>query len=249
MTGTSITKADWETVKRFFSQHPKTIKALYQDSVSKILRTFIRFKSTIVALGKELGQGAFGVVNYAQDEQNREFAVKTENGEINQSDIEELFIAQDLDYAYGITDHQVGTKKEKFKLLKYLDGVDLAFEIYDKYKYFNDHKMEKLNKLTYVQRLIIAIKVCLRLKELQKHRIIHADLKPENIKVKVNGNNIEVYLMDFGFSMRLPSGSTTKIDGCKGTPGYIAPEIYNQAFPSYSQMIFSFESDIYAIGA
>lgn len=50
--------------------------------------------------------------------------------------------------------------------------------------------------------------------------IIHNDLKPENIKVKLNNGKAKVYICDFGFAT---TNESTILN--KGTPPYYAPEI------------------------
>lgn len=63
--------------------------------------------------------------------------------------------------------------------------------------------------------------ICSVLIECHKNRIIHRDIKEDNIFVTVNGM---FKLGDFGVSKKLIDSSRT--ESLKGTPIYIAPEVY-----------------------
>ena len=59
---------------------------------------------------------------------------------------------------------------------------------------------------------------------LHTNRIIHRDMKPQNILVSANG---AVKLCDFGFA-RAMSSSTLVVTSIKGTPLYMAPELVQE---------------------
>ncbi len=69
--------------------------------------------------------------------------------------------------------------------------------------------------------------------------IIHRDIKPQNALVDAHGR---VKLTDFGVAYRAGDTRLTQVGYAVGTPGYIAPEILNGAYPSAL-------TDIYAVGA
>ncbi len=59
---------------------------------------------------------------------------------------------------------------------------------------------------------------------LHSNRIIHRDMKPQNVLIGANGT---VKLCDFGFA-RAMSTNTMVLTSIKGTPLYMAPELVQE---------------------
>ncbi|KAI3432453.1 hypothetical protein D9Q98_004003 [Chlorella vulgaris] len=77
---------------------------------------------------------------------------------------------------------------------------------------------------------------------LHSNRIIHRDMKPQNILISANGT---VKLCDFGFA-RLMSTNTLVVTSIKGTPLYMAPELvqeqpYNHTVDLWSLGVILYE--------
>ena len=70
----------------------------------------------------------------------------------------------------------------------------------------------------------VAAQLAAALHYLHRHRVMHRDMKPQNVLVSSNG---VIKLADFGFARALAS-STALLTSIKGTPLYMAPEIYEQ---------------------
>jgi fused-like protein len=67
----------------------------------------------------------------------------------------------------------------------------------------------------------IAVQLVSALHYLHSNRIIHRDMKPQNILLGANGT---VKLCDFGFA-RIMSAHTVMLRSIKGTPLYMSPEL------------------------
>ena len=65
---------------------------------------------------------------------------------------------------------------------------------------------------------------------LHTHRVIHRDMKPQNVLL---GANSRVMLCDFGFA-RAMSQQTTVLTSIKGTPLYMAPRDEPDTLPKAS---------------
>lgn len=75
---------------------------------------------------------------------------------------------------------------------------------------------------------------------LHTNRVIHRDMKPQNILIGANG---VVKLCDFGFA-RAMSSNTMVLTSIKGTPLYMAPELvqeqpYNHTVRTVHGLVFS----------
>ena len=72
--------------------------------------------------------------------------------------------------------------------------------------------------------------------------VIHRDVKPGNIFVLPEGN---VKLMDFGFAIIQSASALTSVDTVVGSPGYIAPELFEGKTADARSDIFSFGVVLY----
>ena len=75
------------------------------------------------------------------------------------------------------------------------------------------------------------------LQYLHSNRIIHRDMKPQNILLSADGT---VKLCDFGFA-RSMSAATNMVTSVKGTPLYMAPEVVQQ-------QPYDFRADLWSLG-
>ena len=66
-----------------------------------------------------------------------------------------------------------------------------------------------------IERLNLAIDLCLEVKKIQDNLIIHGDIKPSNIMIDASGG---LKLVDFGIR------NFHRLYGSYGTPGFLAPE-------------------------
>lgn len=97
---------------------------------------------------------------------------------------------------------------------KYIDSTELCLCM----NYIEGENLKDIkNKLNYEEKLDILIQLSKIVKELHKVRIIHCDIKPENIIY----NRGKIYIIDFGSAML----DGEKVEYIQGSKNYSAPEI------------------------
>ncbi len=99
-----------------------------------------------------------------------------------------------------------------FLVMEYIDGETLR------------RRMER--PLSLAELLSIASQCAEGLAAAEQHRIVHCDIKPENVMLTKAG---QVKILDFGVAKRLPRGDSDSTDDIGkltgGTPAYMAPEV------------------------
>jgi len=93
--------------------------------------------------------------------------------------------------------------------------------------------------------------LCVAVNYLHANGIVHRDIKPSNLLLDKDKN---IKLADFGSAVRISDspGDHNKATQHRGTPGYMAPELFQsiEDNPNYDiTLIFSTAIDIYAMGA
>lgn len=107
-----------------------------------------------------------------------------------------------------------------FYAMEYLEGLDL------------DDIVKRFGPLPPGRVIHVLRQVCGSLAEAHKAGLIHRDIKPANIFLCNRGGIPDfVKVLDFGLAKQAGSGSQqlTMANAISGTPGYISPEIVNQA--------------------
>lgn len=181
-----------------------------------------------------LGRGAYGVVFLAHDNNlGRDVALKVldipegSDEEETQRHIDmfqrEARAAASLIHPNIVTVYDISRTHDKhFITMEFVEGVPLTDII--------------TGPLPEEQVLSISRQVLWALEYAHEHGVIHRDVKPGNIFVLPDG---DVRLMDFGLAI-IQSGSTlTLTDTVVGTPGYIAPEVFEGETADARTDIFS----------
>ncbi len=187
-----------------------------------------------------LGNGGFGAVYKAQDEQfgNRPVAVK----EMNRGGLTPLEIAGAADAFKrealllaklkhpslpGIYDHFTEAGRW-YLVMDYIEGETL------------EARFDRLGRLRVEEVLQIGMQLCEVLGYLHRCQppVIFRDVKPANIIVSPQGR---IYLIDFGLA-RLFDPAQSKNSSPFGSPGYAAPEQYDSPQTTV-------RADIYSLGA
>ena len=189
---------------------------------------------------KKLGQGGMGSVYLARHETLGVFrAVKVlsgslyiRGGEFIRRFIQEAKIACSINHPNIVNVLDVGDDKERnfcYIIMEYVDGGTVRDVL---------HKTPRLSE---VDALIIAEAVAEALQAAAEQKIVHRDIKPDNIMLTRRG---EVKLADLGIAKNTDDNvQLTKSHVMMGTPAYLAPE---QAQDAHSVDV---RADIYSLGA
>ena len=162
-----------------------------------------------------LGQGGFGIVYLAQDDQlNRPVAVKVPHATlISKPEDAEMYLTEartvaNLDHPGIVTVHDVGSTQECpcYVVSKYIEGTDLAKKI-------------KATRLKYREAAELVVTVADALHYAHKQGLVHRDVKPGNILIGKDG---QPYVVDFGLALR--EENIGKGPKYAGTPAYMSPE-------------------------
>jgi serine/threonine protein kinase len=233
---------EWIEAENYFKKNPQQNK-LKKDGVN-FRHSYIKIDNQIYKIDSQLGEGSFGKVKKGRNAQDQEVAIKIQglNFELIQNEED---ILNELGCLIGSFDQHFKdakpfrnnnnnflTNRKHYTVMSFIKGDNLNDKLSD----------DIFGRLTYIQKLIIALRICKTIQFLHSNHIIHCDIKPQNIKIEMKNDNIRVHLLDFGLSKILASGEQYRIENMiAGTTGYIAPEIY-------SNRQYSFKSDIYALG-
>ena len=114
-----------------------------------------------------------------------------------------------------------------YLVLDLMNGGDLRYHL------------NKFGRISEFETKFIVCCIILSLEYIHSNRIIHKDLKPENLIFDQEGY---IHLSDFGISKKIPENlDYIKDNDTSGTPGYTAPEILcNQNY--------NFSSDYFSLG-
>lgn len=253
----NVSREQWEIAQTYFANH-SSAKKLAKSRKEAGHFSFIQVEGNIYAIANThvtayLGKGGFAKVKLAENSDGVNFAVKIEGKGIDRRSLKEIAAMKILGKHVGAMERELTnvknfwnkeqdkkpllTRKVSYKIVALEQGKDLF-----------DLLHHNANPLSSIQKIQIAIKICQALRHIHELGVIHADIKPDNILVNITENDIEIAILDFGFSIILPKDQMVIKNEPKGTHGFIAPEIYNKDAPKTSLCEFSFASDIYALG-
>ncbi|MBI4864675.1 MAG: serine/threonine protein kinase [Candidatus Riflebacteria bacterium] len=192
-----------------------------------------KFTREYQILGK-LGEGGMGHVFLAQQlSLQRQVAIKfmTTDGLLGKEDSVNRFTREartlaELHHPNILQIYDVGVEDERLYLvLEYVPGESVR------------DRLERVGKLPVAEAVAIALDVGQGLNYAHHHKIIHRDVKPENVLLSESG---VVKLLDFGLAKAMGECTgLTKAGVILGTPAYMAPEQIIGKPPSRSWDIFA----------
>ena len=243
VSGTTLRNVH-EEIKHFISGGSRNLSAAGEISPAEPSLVPV---TELYSLGSKLGDGGQGVVFGAGDfGLQREVAVKRLRPEFNSSEtarrefIQEARLTASLDHPAIIPIYNLCTDEEGGLSLamKKLNGISLKKYLALTNERYRNGGIENFDEETALaKRISLFIKVCEAISYVHSKKVIHCDLKPENIMFGEYG---EVYVVDWGIARRLdqPHEDNGKI---MGTPRYTSPENLNREKCDD-------RSDIYSLG-
>ena len=164
---------------------------------------------------KVLGEGGFGLVYLARDEQlQRLVAIKVPHTRLiteftnAEAYLTEARTVAKLDHPHIVPVFDIGSSETYpcFIVSKYIDGTDLAARL-------------KQAPLPLIEAVTLVATVAEALDHAHKQGLVHRDIKPGNILLDHEGNP---FVADFGLALR--EQDVGKGSGYVGTPAYMSPE-------------------------
>ncbi len=166
---------------------------------------------------ESLGEGGMGAVYKARDrELDRLVAVKVVRPELaRQPDVlrrfkQEMILARKVTHRNVLRIFDLGRAGgTRFITMEYVQGQDLK------------HLLGQQGKFPAERAVEIIRQVCLGLEAAHHEKVVHRDLKPQNVMVDPQGR---IALMDFGLAHSVEMGGLTRTGVLMGTPDYMSPE-------------------------
>lgn len=179
---------------------------------------------------KEINKGSQGIIYLGYDNYKKiNIAIKKYNTPLNNTVTQHL-IANQTDISTNTGIIKIFDVINSYLITEYIDGLDL-------YEFIKKTKTDNIsNDLI----LNIALELCLALINLKKQKIIHCDLKPDNIIINKYNKPI---IIDFDSAILNDTNICTNINkkNITFTYSYQPPEFYK-----YN--IINYDSDVWALG-
>lgn len=165
-----------------------------------------------------IGRGGMGVVYLARDEAGQPVALKlmapevTSNAEFRERFLREAALT--LEHPNVVPVYDAGDADgELYIAMRYVEGADLKKLI------LSEKRLEPARAVALVEQAAAALDFA------HENRIVHRDVKPQNILIDSEDGSERAYLTDFGLIKRIsPDSSFTTGPYLMGTVYYMAPE-------------------------
>jgi DNA-binding beta-propeller fold protein YncE len=190
---------------------------------------------------KELGRGGMGVVHLAQDHRlNRRVAVKEllMAGQVMDDD-KETIVARFKREAQAAAKLQHANIVAVYDYLQHGNSHYMVMELLEGNSL--QHYIDGRQTFSVEQTIDIGNQVCAALDYAHAHKIVHRDIKPDNVFMLENGS---IKLMDFGVARHVGEVSKlTQAGTTLGTIAYISPE------QLCDSRLVDGRSDLFSLGA
>jgi len=182
---------------------------------------------------KTLGNGGFSIVYLAEDISNNRNKVALKV--LDSKNLQQKHISQFLREAYGLSllNHE--------NIVKLIDFGSFAEQYYIVTEFIDGKSFNDIIENSPVSEdfaSYVGLALVKALAYMSTHRIIHRDIKPDNILITDSGR---VVLIDFGLSKDQQQNTLSNVDEMQGTPHFMSPEYIRDED-------LDIECDIYSLG-
>lgn len=231
-------KAAWQAKKKSESPVPQVAEVIsVAASESPQVAGPLQINSLIIHTDKVIGQGSCGTSVFEGSFEGRDVAVKRMLSQYYELASQEVSFLQQSDDHANVIRYFCQQKDDHFLYI----AVELCqaslFEVWEADKAKTEERQQQLRQLKFtIQQDIPRTlqQLAAGLHHLHNLRIIHRDIKPQNILVaypkKHQATGPRLVISDFGLGKNLPENVSTLIDptGNAGTSGWKAPELISQ---------------------
>lgn len=189
-----------------------------------------------------VGEGRFGITYRTKNLENGLTLIKTLNDRsIHGQDFERLqdTLIKEACKLAGCQSPYIVKVKEPFREnhlwcipMEYISGESLENYISSK----PDNKIPEEEAFEYIGQ------ICQALQEVHRNDLLHLDIRPANILLRIGGRKAEAVLIDFGLARRL-NDPVTKAWSREIMHGFTPPELYS------AKETLDARTDIYSLGA
>ncbi|MCM8529947.1 MAG: serine/threonine protein kinase [Lentisphaeraceae bacterium] len=221
----------------FYRDLQDTFKCFYEDShyETETINDLKNLQQSRYVQGELIGEGGMKYVYSAQDLLVDRKVARCSLKDSKNLDVflKECLTLAKLDHPniVPIYDLEIDATNKPFIIMKVLDGDSLSTIL----------ENSSAPKYTQAMLLNTFLKVCDAVAYAHAKKIIHCDIKPDNIQLDKFG---EVILCDWGLAVDLSEENDVSGKLITGTPGYMAPE---QIDPKFGEI--SPQTDLYSLGA
>ncbi|XP_067607950.1 myosin light chain kinase family member 4 isoform X4 [Pseudorca crassidens] len=177
-----------------------------------------------------LGGGRFGQVHKCEEKATglklAAKIIKTRGMKDKDEVKNEINVMNQLDHVNLIQLYDAfESKNDMVLVMEYVDGGELFDRIVD-----DNYNLTELDTILFIRQ------ICEGVRHMHQMYILHLDLKPENI-LCVNRDTKQIKIIDFGLARRYRPREKLKVNF--GTPEFLAPEVVNYDFVSFSTDMWS----------
>ena len=225
---TTYYKTKYNNDRKIINSKLNNILKLYEIEDFNVVDTLKHIPNNYLLL-KYIGKGGYGIVFKAINRNTYEIVVLKITTEKNMIEREIYGLIKCTHPNLMCLKEYINNEKYNIYVMDYIEGVELSYLI-----------------LNYRRKIESIIDICSAIKYLHDNKIVHLDIKPNNILYTYTGKTI---LFDFGLSCiydNIFANETHHSNlfcgiGKRGTKGFIAPEVL-------SGHKITTASDIYSLG-